>query len=75
MSNLFPNVKYYDNVYDSLYNSDGAILLTEWNVLRSLTPLKVKQKMKGNIFMDARNIYNPEEWKNAGFIFSNLGRI
>ena len=75
MMQLFPNVKYFDKVYDAIKNSDGIILLTEWNELRSLSPLKVKSIMNGNIFMDTRNIYKPKDWIDEGFNFTNLGRL
>ena len=75
MMQLFPDIKYFDNVYDAIKNSDGIILLTEWNELRSLSPCKVKSIMNGNIFMDTRNIYNPKDWIDEGFNFTNLGRL
>ena len=75
MKELFPEVKFSNDLQTTLSNSDGAILLTEWNDLRTLNPKKIKKIMKNNIFMDCRNIYKPSEWINEGFKFKNIGRI
>ena len=75
MKLIFPNVNFSDNLDYVLKDSEGAILLTEWNSLRSLNPNKIKKVMKSNKFMDCRNIYNPKEWIDEGFIFKNIGRI
>ena len=75
MKELFPEVKFSNDLQTVLSNSDGAILLTEWNDLRTLNPKKIKKIMKTNIFMDCRNIYKPSEWINEGFKFKNIGRI
>lgn len=72
---VFPDVEFTDNIEKCLHNASGAILVTEWNELRSLQPKNVKNLMNGNVFFDCRNIYKPDIWINAGFNFGNVGRM
>ena len=75
MKEIFPEVNFTNDLQKVLLNSEGAILLTEWNDLRTLNPRNLKKLMKTKIFMDCRNIYNPFDWTNEGFKFENIGRL
>ena len=48
--------------------------MTEWNEYRALDLAKIKKSMKGNIFIDLRNVYEPKDMKEAGFDFVGVGR-
>ena len=74
MKRIFPSIYFSNNFNKVIENSEGAILLTEWNTLRSLNPKKMKNLMKNLIFMDCRNIYSPQDWIEEGFTFKNIGR-
>jgi hypothetical protein len=30
--------------------------------------------MKGNVFIDLRNVYGPEDMRSAGFSYTSVGR-
>tara|TARA_Y100000768_G_scaffold351845_1_gene303025 strand:- start:30 stop:1343 length:1314 start_codon:yes stop_codon:yes gene_type:complete len=75
MYKIFNNIKYYDNVYNSIKNADGIVIMTEWNEFRSLDLKRIKKIMKGNIVLDTRNILNMDQLSELGFIYDNVGRI
>ena len=75
MKKIFPQIVCSTDLNETLIDSNGAILITEWNSLRSLNAKKVGKLMKDKVFIDCRNIFNSKDWTDVGFIFENLGRI
>lgn len=71
---LYKKVVFGTDVYDAAKGADITILLIEWDEFRSLDFKKLKQVMKGNIFIDTRNQYEPEEVKKSGFKYFGIGR-
>ena len=55
-------------------NADAVVLMTEWDVYRNLDMEVVKQKLNMPIFIDLRNIYEPETMNLLGFEYSCIGR-
>jgi UDPglucose 6-dehydrogenase len=53
---------------------DGAIVVTEWNEFRALTPKLFADLMTGNVLVDLRNIYDPEHMKAVGLNYQSIGR-
>ena len=70
-----PEIKYTDNAYKAIKGADCIILMTEWNEYRSLDFKRVKKLMKGDIFVDLRNVYDPKQMKEAGFRYYSVGRV
>jgi UDPglucose 6-dehydrogenase len=70
----FKNVKLFKNNYSALKNSDGLVLVTEWNEFRRLDIDKMKKLMKNKVVFDGRNIYNPKLLKAKGFSYYGIGR-
>ncbi|MGK0442572.1 MAG: UDPglucose 6-dehydrogenase [Pseudohongiellaceae bacterium] len=72
---LLPDsVNYCDDIYQALEGADAVVLMTEWNAYRALQLGKVKDAMAGNVFVDLRNVYEPETMKAAGFDYHGVGR-
>lgn len=67
-------VEYGRNVYEMAADCDALILVTEWNEFRELDFGRLKQTMKGNIFIDCRNVYTPERMAAKGFTYESFGR-
>jgi len=57
-----------------LDNADAAVLVTEWNEFRALTPASFETAMAGNVIVDLRNVYEPEVMRAAGLRYSSIGR-
>ncbi len=70
----FPDLNYQENIYDTIEDANGLILMTEWNQFRNLDIEKIRNIMKTPIFIDTRNIYDPSEIRKYGFKFANSGR-
>ena len=67
-------VKYFDNIFDAIEGADIVVLMTEWNEYRGLDLAQVKQLMKGDAFVDLRNVYEPARMQELGFRYTCIGR-
>jgi len=67
-------VKYFDNIFDAVNGADIIVLMTEWNEYRGLDLAQVKQLMKGDAFVDLRNVYELERMRDLGFRYMCIGR-
>lgn len=68
------NLSFFRNNYSALKNSDGLIMVTEWNEFRRLDFGKMKKLMKTPVVFDGRNIYDPKLLKLQGFDYYGIGR-
>ncbi len=66
-------ITYCADEYETAKDVDVLAIVTEWNQFRNLDLQKIKSLMKGNAFCDLRNIYKPDEVKEAGFIYEGVG--
>ena len=71
---LLKNIEFSNNIEECLQDSDGLVILTEWNEFRGLSATRLKKVMKGNILVDLRNSLNPDSFKKGGFNLIQLGR-
>ncbi|GLI53555.1 UDP-glucose dehydrogenase family protein [Thermodesulfovibrio yellowstonii] len=72
--NIFPDIIYCSDPYSVAKNSDALVIVTEWNQFRNLDIEKIKNLMKGNLFFDFRNIYDPQKIRQLGFKYFCVGR-
>lgn len=72
---MFPEFRYVDSPYEACENADAVVLLTEWNQYRALDLKKIKSLMKGDVFIDLRNIYDPARIRSEGFRYFGVGRL
>jgi UDPglucose 6-dehydrogenase len=68
------SVTFCANASACLDNADAAVLVTEWNEFRALTPASFAMAMAGNVIVDLRNVYEPEVMRAAGLRYSSIGR-
>lgn len=73
-SALMPELQITDNPYDVAEGADALVLMTEWNQYRALDLERLKSLMKTPVFIDLRNVYDPEEMRRAGFNYISVGR-
>jgi UDPglucose 6-dehydrogenase len=71
---LPPGIHYADSIEDAVQGADAVVLMTEWNEYRGLDLAALKQAMNGNVFVDLRNVYEPEPMRELGFEYSCVGR-
>jgi UDPglucose 6-dehydrogenase len=67
-------ITYVDSAYAAIEGADCLLLLTEWNEFRFLDLMKVKELLNAPLFIDLRNIYEPEKMICLGFEYVSLGR-
>ena len=70
----FPDLDYKKNAYDACKGADAVILMTEWNEFRGLDLEEIKKLLKTPVFLDTRNVYDPADMRERGFIYSSVGR-
>ena len=71
---ILENVTWCEDAYEAAARADALVIVTEWNAFRSLDLTRLKETMHGDIFIDLRNIYPPDEITKAGFIHYGVGR-
>ena len=72
---LLPDsVEYAEDAWEALDGADAVVLLTEWNVYRGLDLEEVKRRMRGRVFVDLRNVYEPDQMRAQGFEYTCVGR-
>lgn len=68
------NVTYSHDMYDVLVDADALAIVTEWNEFRTPDFQRMKSLMKTPLIFDGRNIYDPEDMPEQGFVYSSIGR-
>ncbi len=71
---MMPNLQLAEDVYSLAQGCDALILLTEWNEFKHLDLPRIKSLMRQPIFIDGRNLYEPEMMTKYGFIYRGVGR-
>ena len=71
---ILPEVEYARDPYDVANGSDALVLATEWNQFRRLDLQRIKTLLKAPIFIDLRNVYEPDQMKRLGFNYCGVGR-
>ncbi len=75
VKNLISNgVTYHDKAYDAIKDSDALLIVTEWNEFRSPDFKKIKDLLNQPVVFDGRNIFDPKEMKELGFVYYGIGR-
>jgi len=67
-------ITYCGDIYETLEGADALVLLTEWNAYRGLDLERLRSLMRGNVFVDLRNVYDPRRLREAGFVYESVGR-
>src|SRR6266480_3927786 len=65
---LLQGVTFCDSVLDAVTGADAAVIVTEWDELRSLASDEVRQAMNRPVIIDGRNLLDPEAARVAGEI-------
>ena len=72
---LLPSeVRYYADIYTAMEDVDAVVLMTEWNMYRNLDMSLIREKLKQPVFIDLRNVYDPDSMKTLGFDYHCIGR-
>ncbi len=71
---LLPGIAYAEDEYAAAQGADAVVILTEWNRFRALDLGRMRTAMRGDAFVDLRNVYSPEIAERRGFRYSGIGQ-
>ena len=71
---LIPDLQLSKDPYDLAKECDALILMTEWNEFKHLDMQQIKSLMRQPVFIDGRNLYDPNRMQAYGFIYRGVGR-
>ncbi len=72
--NIFNDVTWGNNAYDTCNSADVVIILTDWLEFRALNLKELRKRVNGALLIDLRNIYNVKEVEDSGFNYCSVGR-
>lgn len=69
------DIAYCENKETALKDADGLVILTEWSEFKNLSVKEVAGLMKGDLFIDLRNLYNLADMNSQSDVkYISLGR-
>ena len=71
---ILQGVEPCETVLEAVTGADAAVIVTEWDELRSLATEEVRQAMQRPLIVDGRNLLDPERARAAGFVYEGMGR-
>ncbi|MGZ6729462.1 MAG: UDP-glucose dehydrogenase family protein [Gaiellaceae bacterium] len=71
---LLQGVTFCDSALEAVTGADAAVIVTEWDELRSLASAEARDAMATPVIIDGRNLLDPEETRAAGFTYEGIGR-
>jgi UDPglucose 6-dehydrogenase len=69
-----PDLILCDSAEDALEGADALVVATEWREFRSPDFGRMAELLSESVIIDGRNIYDPEQMKNLGFVYYAIGR-
>lgn len=66
-------IVYSDDMYDTLNDADGLMIITEWPEFRSPDFDQVTKRLKSKLIFDGRNIFDHKEMKSLGYQYYCIG--
>lgn len=69
-----PEIKLAGSPYAVAEGADAVVLVTEWNEFKHLDLPRLRSLMRTPVFIDGRNVYEPQAMWEAGFVYRGIGR-
>lgn len=67
-------IQYVENSYEACDGADIVVLMTEWNQYRAMDLDRIASLLTQPVFVDLRNVYDPQTMKEKGFTYVGVGR-
>lgn len=71
---ILKNVTYVDNMNDVADGCDALVIATEWPVFKKIDLDRARKLLTHPILFDGRNLFDPKEMEEMGFIYKSVGR-
>ena len=73
IEDIFDRLQVCDNPYTAVEQAEALVILTEWDMFRTLDLARVKTLMQTPLFIDLRNLFDPTQMNELGFFYSAIG--
>ncbi|CAN5677193.1 UDP-glucose/GDP-mannose dehydrogenase family protein [soil metagenome] len=60
--------------YEAAADADAVVLVTEWEGIDALDFVRLRSQMRGVVFLDTRNLLEPQTMTSHGFRYLGVGR-
>jgi len=67
-------ILFAEDEYDALKDADALMIMTEWPVFRTPEFDKMAESLKNKVVFDGRNLYDPSQMQELGFVYHSIGR-
>jgi UDPglucose 6-dehydrogenase len=67
-------IQYSKNPYQALEGADALMIMTEWPQFRTPDFEEMTKRLKNNIILDGRNLYELSQMQELGFTYISIGR-
>src|SRR5512134_892056 len=71
---LLPGVVWCKDALEAAEGADVLVVVTEWNEFRALDLQATAKRMRGNVLVDLRNVFQSEAAKAVGLTYVGIGR-
>ncbi|UCD19460.1 MAG: UDP-glucose/GDP-mannose dehydrogenase family protein, partial [candidate division WOR-3 bacterium] len=71
---VMKGIDYCRDPYETADGVDAIILVTEWDEFKKMDLERVRRAMRKPVFIDGRNLFEPEKMKDLGFVYCGIGR-
>jgi nucleotide sugar dehydrogenase len=69
-----PGIRMMSDAFEAATGADVVVLATEWSEFLSIDLTGLRQRMRGDLFFDGRNDFDPDKVERAGFRYVGIGR-
>ncbi len=70
----FPHVTMCASLYEAAEGADAVVVVTPWREFRQVDLGRVRAAMRGDLLLDGRNLYDPQNVAAAGLRYEGIGR-
>lgn len=67
-------ISYVSQMYDALQGADAMVVVTEWQEFKVPKFTYIEKALKAKVIFDGRNIYDPNQMKEFGYVYYGIGR-
>jgi len=71
---VLPDVTYVDDMNEVAEGCDALVIATEWECFKKLDLERARKALTHPIMFDGRNLFDPAEMEQLGFIYKSIGR-
>jgi len=74
LKKIMNGIDYCADPYKAAEGADALLLVTEWEEFRTLELDRLKRIMRRPVVVDGRNLYDPKQMRELGFVYRGVGR-